>query len=197
MTDTIVTAADLVCWGAVVLVWIVGIAYGVAREHRPPIRGDPGLGANVAAIVVSTVVVLLGRRYGAPYLSFGATWVRLLGMAILIGSTAFAIWARLALGTSWSVAPRVGGDRQLRTSGPYAVTRHPIYTGLLGMLLGSTLLGGVGQWAYLVVVGVIIFTVKIAQEERLLSATFGDAYARYRREVPQLVPGLRWRRRPR
>ena len=41
-----------------------------------------------------------------------------------------------------------GGDglRGLRTDGPYAITRHPIYTGLLGMLLGTALLGGLGQW---------------------------------------------------
>jgi protein-S-isoprenylcysteine O-methyltransferase Ste14 len=54
----------------------------------------------------------------------------------------FTLWARFSLGTMWSVAPKVKGDHQLRTHGPYAVTRHPIYTGLLGMMLGATLLAG-------------------------------------------------------
>jgi len=58
------------------------------------------------------------------------------GLAILAVSTAFTIWARPALRTMWSFDPVVKQAHLLRTRGPYAVTRHPIYTGLLGMLLG-------------------------------------------------------------
>lgn len=74
----------------------------------------------------------------------------------------------------WSVAPEGGGDHRLRTSGPYAVTRHPIYTGLLGMLLGSSLLTGSGQVMILVPVGLVLFEVKIYLEERLKVLTFPD-----------------------
>lgn len=35
-----------------------------------------------------------------------------------------------------------------------------------------------------------VFEVKIRMEERLMLATFPDEYPRYRRRVPQLVPGL-------
>ncbi len=70
------------------------------------------------------------------------------------------------------------------------VTRHPIYSGLLGMLLGSTLFGGTGRWIVLVAVGLIMFEAKIRLEERLLLATFPDEYTAYRRQVPQLVPGI-------
>jgi protein-S-isoprenylcysteine O-methyltransferase Ste14 len=97
---------------------------------------------------------------------------------------------RFSLGTMWSVAPKVKDDHQLRTHGPYAVTRHPIYTGLLGMMLGATLLSGIGQWIVLFPVSLIVFEVKIRMEERLMVVTFPDEYPRYRRRVPQLVPGL-------
>jgi protein-S-isoprenylcysteine O-methyltransferase Ste14 len=90
----------------------------------------------------------------------------------------------------WSVAPKVQGDHRLRTHGPYAVTRHPIYTGVLGMLLGATLLSGIGQWIVLFPVGLILFEVKIRMEEHLMLATFPADYPRYRRQVPQLIPGL-------
>ena len=43
---------------------------------------------------------------------------------LLAISTVFTLWARLALGISWIAAPEVEGDRRLRTSGPYGVTRH-------------------------------------------------------------------------
>ncbi len=101
-----------------------------------------------------------------------------------------ALWARFSLGTMWSMAPQVKDDHQLRTHGPYAVTRHPIYTGLLGMLLGATLLSGIGQWIVLLPAGLVLFAVKIRMEEHLMLAAFPEQYPRYRRQVPQLVPGL-------
>jgi protein-S-isoprenylcysteine O-methyltransferase Ste14 len=61
---------------------------------------------------------------------------------------------------------------------------------LLGMLLGVTLLSGIGQWIVLFPVGLILFEVKIRMEEHLMLVTFPEEYPRYRRQVPQLVPGL-------
>jgi protein-S-isoprenylcysteine O-methyltransferase Ste14 len=58
------------------------------------------------------------------------------------------------------------------------------------MLIGATLLSGIGQWIVLFPVALIVFEVKIRMEERLMVATFPDDYPRYRRRVPQLVPGL-------
>jgi protein-S-isoprenylcysteine O-methyltransferase Ste14 len=88
----------------------------------------------------------------------------------------------------WSLDPVVRQGHRLRTSGPYAVTRHPIYTGLLGMLLGSTLLDGVGRWIVLVPVGLVVLGSKLRQEEQLMLATFPDEYPLYRRRVPALLP---------
>jgi len=197
MPDGIVIVANVVCWGTVVLVWIAGAAYNAARAPRATIRGELGWSTAFGAVAVVAIAILWGRGVGQAFLSVDAAWVRLLGLAVLLASTVFTLWARFSLGTMWSVTPEVGGDRRLRTAGPYAVTRHPIYTGLLGMLLGTTLLGGVGPWFVLVMAGLIVAEVKIRSEERLLLATFPDDYPRYRREVPQLVPGLNLLRRRR
>jgi protein-S-isoprenylcysteine O-methyltransferase Ste14 len=124
-------------------------------------------------------------------LAVGTPWVRVVGLAILIGSTAFALWARVALDTMWSSSPTVKVQHQLRTDGPYGVTRHPIYTGLLGMMLGTVLLVGFGHWLVLLPVSVVFLEIRIHIEEGLMLATFPEAYPRYRRRVPQLVPGLR------
>ena len=91
----------------------------------------------------------------------------------------------------WSAVPAVKEGHQLRTSGPYSVTRHPIYTGLLGMMLGSLLLAGAGQWVVAFPVYLVLIQFKIHTEERLMLAEFPDDYPRYRQRVPQLVPGLR------
>jgi protein-S-isoprenylcysteine O-methyltransferase Ste14 len=75
----------------------------------------------------------------------------------------------------WSGAPAVKQKHQLRTGDPYSITRHPIYTGVLGMLLGSMLVAGGGRWIV----------------RRFMLAEFPDDYPRYRQRVPRLVPGLR------
>ena len=189
-----------VCVGVVVVVWVAGALYNAFRSlHNPSDspgkrpRNQPGLAAGDAgligvAVVCAGLAVLSRSQFDS--LAVGALWVRVLGLAVLIASTVLTLWARFSLGTMWSVAPKVQGDQRLRTHGPYAVTRHPIYTGLLGMLLGATLLSGIGQWIVLFPVGLILFEVKIRMEERLMVATFPDEYPAYRRRVPQLVPGL-------
>ena len=190
MNDELVIVANVACWGIVVIVWVAGALYNARRAPKERIRAESRpVTLAAASFLVCSIILLFGRGF-AQSLVVDAAWLRFLGLAVLIASTAFALWARFSLGTSWSVAPEVGGDRRLRTEGPYAVTRHPIYTGLLGMLLGSALLGGLGQGILIVVVGLIVFMVKIHMEERLLLVTFPDAYPTYRERVPQLVPGL-------
>ena len=189
-----------VCVGVVAVVWVAGALYNALHTRRNAsdaprerTRSQPGLtagdGGLIGVAVVCAGLAMAGRRYFDD-LAAGALWVRVLGLAVLIASTVFTLWARFSLGTMWSVAPKVKGDHQLRTRGPYAVTRHPIYTGVLGMLLGATLLSGIGQWIVLFPVGLILFEVKIRMEERLMVATFPEEYPRYRRQVPQLIPGL-------
>jgi protein-S-isoprenylcysteine O-methyltransferase Ste14 len=96
----------------------------------------------------------------------------------------------------WSASPNeFQADHELRTDGPYAITRHPIYTGLLGMLLGTVLLNGLGGSLALLIVGGAFLAARIPIEERLMSKAFPDEYARYRRRVPRLVPGLQLVRR--
>jgi protein-S-isoprenylcysteine O-methyltransferase Ste14 len=116
------------------------------------------------------------------------------GLGILGASTGFAMWARGVLGSSWSIGPQVGGDRRLRTRGPYAITRHPIYTGVLGMLVGTAIAVGGGVALVLIGVGLVALETKIRMEEPLLVAQFPNEYPAYRARVPQLIPGLRRRR---
>jgi protein-S-isoprenylcysteine O-methyltransferase Ste14 len=185
-----------VCVGTVVVVWVVGALYNALHtlrnaSHAPreQTRSQPGSTALIVVAAACAGLVIVDRSH-FDGLAAGALWVRILGLAVLVASTMFTLWARFSLGTMWSLAPQVKDDHRLRTHGPYAVTRHPIYTGVLGMILGATLLSGISQWIVLFPVGLILFEVKIRMEEHLMLATFPDDYPQYRRQVPQLVPGL-------
>jgi protein-S-isoprenylcysteine O-methyltransferase Ste14 len=59
------------------------------------------------------------------------------------------------------------------------------------MLLGSFLLGGVGPWLVALIAYFVFIEIRIQSEEKLMLEAFPEAYTRYRRAVPQLIPGLR------
>ncbi len=195
MTDTLALIAIVACWGAVITLWIGGALYNAANRARPRLRDRPRPPGIVIAVFLTCVIVAIVGQAVAPDLVVDVLWLRLVGLVLLVAATMFAIWARLALGTSWSMAPAIVGDRRLRTTGPYGVTRHPIYSGILGMALGSALLGGFGVWVVIVAIIGIAFAAKIRMEEALLLATFPDEYPAYRERVPQLVPSLNLLRR--
>jgi protein-S-isoprenylcysteine O-methyltransferase Ste14 len=190
-------AALAVCWGVVVVFWVAGALYNVARapaRHRRRVLRS----RTVLVIVVVILAVAVARLVpdsAWQLLAWNALWVTALGLAVLAASTAFTLWARAALGTMWSASATIKEGHALRTHGPYGVTRHPIYTGMLGMLLATVLLLGGGAALLIVPAGVVFLGAKIGAEEQVLTTEFPDDYARYRRDVPQLVPRLRPRRR--
>ena len=126
---------------------------------------------------------------GAYFVTPGA-WTFALGAVLLAAGLGFAIWARVALGRNWSGTVTLKQGHELVRGGPYRWVRHPIYTGLLCGVAGNAL--AIGQWrgaVALVIVCVALWR-KLRLEERWMGEMFGAAYARYRKEVPALVPFL-------
>lgn len=101
---------------------------------------------------------------------------------------AFTVWARVHLGANWSADVARKVDPDLIRSGPYAHVRHPIYSGLLLAFLGIAV--GRGDVAGLLGSALMgyAFVRKMRIEEEWLQQTFGQAYTRYRAEVPSLLP---------
>src|SRR5690242_11553395 len=61
------------------------------------------------------------------------------GAVICICGLAFTIWARQTLAGNWSSDVTFKQDHELVRRGPYGIVRHPIYTGLLAMCLGTAI----------------------------------------------------------
>jgi protein-S-isoprenylcysteine O-methyltransferase Ste14 len=81
-------------------------------------------------------------------------------------------------------------EHQLIRSGPYSLLRHPIYTGLLTMYVGTAVVSG--EWLALVGLAMAGFAYwrKIRLEEANLNMGFGAEYDAYRRDTWALVPWL-------
>jgi protein-S-isoprenylcysteine O-methyltransferase Ste14 len=191
MLGTIAQAVVYGCWGAAGLVW----GAGALRARRgPAVTSRAGRDVASTAAVIAAVAILVAPEPWWQPLSTHAGWVLIAGLALLLPATAWALSARAALGTMWASGVTVRQDHQLRTGGPYRVTRHPVYTGILGMLAGTTLALGLGRWTALTAVVALILLAKARAEERLLAARFPAEYEEYARKVPMIVPGPARRR---
>jgi protein-S-isoprenylcysteine O-methyltransferase Ste14 len=179
----------LVAWGAFALAWALG-----ALHTAPTVRRETA--AERLSYVLPTVLLallvwtrpdlpVLGTRFApeAP-----ATFT--LGAALLYAGVAFAIWARVHLGRYWSGTVTLKEGHRLIRTGPYAIVRNPIYTGLIAGFLGSALL--VDRLGVLLgaIVLAVSFLVKIRREERFLTDRFGEEFLAYKREVRSLIPGV-------
>jgi protein-S-isoprenylcysteine O-methyltransferase Ste14 len=112
----------------------------------------------------------------------------LAGTVLVFLGAGLALWARLRLGRWFTGTLGVKVAHELASDGPYAVTRHPMYTGLLVMLLGAALAWNSLLTLALAVLMVVPFAIQARIEEPLLEAHFGEAYRDYRRRVPRLLP---------
>ena len=115
----------------------------------------------------------------------------LLAVCAAVGSVRLITMAVKTLGKEWSLTARLVEGHKLATSGPYAFVRHPIYTGMLGMLVATGL--AISHWAAVLVALVIFFigtTIRVRSEERLLREAFGEQFENYVRSVRAIVPGL-------
>src|SRR5581483_4425412 len=110
------------------------------------------------------------------------------GALITVLGLALAAWARIHLGRNWSASVELKQSHLLIQTGPYRITRHPIYIGLLIAVLGTSITRGDirGLLAFLLVLAA--FFVKSRRENTVLRSRFGDEYERYRREVKPWIP---------
>ena len=115
--------------------------------------------------------------------------VRLAGLALALGSALFAAWAMWSLGPGYGIRLDVFADHRLKTDGPYAIVRHPMYLGIVMFHVGATLALESGLLLVATAFVVVPLTaLRIAYEERVLREAFGERYASYQRTVPPLLP---------
>jgi protein-S-isoprenylcysteine O-methyltransferase Ste14 len=116
----------------------------------------------------------------------------LLAVGILseLAGVTLAVAARRALGLNWSREVRIAVGHELVQSGPYAHIRHPIYTGAILLSLGLSIQSGLLSALVGIVLLILAYVRKIAQEERMLGIAFGASFDQYRARSWALIPFL-------
>jgi protein-S-isoprenylcysteine O-methyltransferase Ste14 len=166
-----------------------------SRDVKATARREPVLSRWLHLGPLALAMVLLGTRHLPPSWLSGRfvprnDWAFGAGALLTAAGLLFAVWARRHIGRNWSAIVTLKQDHELITSGPYALVRHPIYTGLLFAFAGSAL--AVGEWRGLVAVAIVLASLwrKLRLEERWMRERFGAAYDDYARRVKALVPFL-------
>ena len=112
----------------------------------------------------------------------------LAGLGVQAAFFLLAWWSRRHLGRNWSTKVRIAEDHELVRSGPYRLVRHPIYTAMLGMSLGTTIVSGQYHSLLGLLIVAIAYWRKIRIEEAALGEAFAAEYDEYRRKSWALVP---------
>jgi len=184
------TASDHIiigCWLAFIVYW-----YLSAQKVKAAAEKQSLASALRHRLLVGAGWWLLVYRGLPPPLSSPLTprtdLTQFIGAAICVAGLLVTIWARRTLAGNWSSDVTFKQGHELMKTGPYRFVRHPIYTGLLLMCLGSAI--DIGQLRGWLGLGLVFlgFWVKLRQEETLLLRHFPDTYPAYRKEVKALAP---------
>lgn len=187
---TLVFVIVMICWFA-----FAGIFFFRKQPPSPPDqKRAPGSLIGVALQAMSYGIAWgVHREAFTPIISTEPVAIAagILAICAAVGSVWLITTAVKTLGKEWSLTARLVEGHQLRTTGPYAYVRHPIYTGMLGMLVATGL--AYSYWAGLLAALVIFFVgtiIRVRSEEQLLREAFGEQFDNYARRVPAMVPGV-------
>ena len=121
-----------------------------------------------------------------------ASWFpgqRAVGTFAITAGTAVLVWA-VASFPSWRFRAKLDRGHALASGGAFEMLRHPMYTGVNLIALGSTIWAPTAvTWSafFLIVLG---SELRARTEESVLRRAFGSRYTEYCRRTKRFVPGV-------
>ena len=176
--------------------WIAFGAIFILRKKWSRDKTRKSDRASLIGIFVQTLslfaVWMNPRRHFSTILPLGY-WFQFLSTILVVAIIIVSLWIMAAslraLGRQWSLQARVLENHKLVREGPYRFVRHPIYTGMLGMILAAGL-----AWSHWIgfLIALAFFAIgtaiRVRSEENLLREQFGAEFDDYKRSVPAVVP---------
>ncbi|MDR3642865.1 MAG: isoprenylcysteine carboxylmethyltransferase family protein [Candidatus Doudnabacteria bacterium] len=182
-------------WIAILLVWLPGYFTGKRTIRRPnPIRR-----VIAYALLIAGYMFLFSHSgsgsaaeafLGIPSIQItpDTAIFGIIGLAIDLVAIAFAIWARITLGSNWSNAIALKENHELVQKGPYGIVHHPIYTGLLFAAFGTAMtIGRLTDYIGIICILVAVL-IRIHDEDVLMAEQFPESHSAYRQQTKKLVP---------
>jgi protein-S-isoprenylcysteine O-methyltransferase Ste14 len=181
---------QLILW-----LWIaIFVLWGITARMTKRTSDSKSEGLSQVAVWFVWIAwwILLSRGFGVAALSRPVVpmtpTTQNIGLLATMAGLGFAIWARFQIGRNWSPLIELKEEHQLVRTGPYALVRHPIYSGFMLATLGTAIAyRAVGGFLSFLLV-VVAWGYKARLEEKALRERFGEGYEAYRKTVRSLVP---------
>lgn len=177
-----------ICWIAFWLYWIIS-AFGSKKGTMVNVKQFIGIRIVIFALAVASALLFnhLPQSFKNHQETNGA--VLILGFVVFLFGLMLAVWARIYLGKNWGMPMTQKQDPELVTVGPYHYIRHPIYSGILLMTLGSAIDINI-YWLLVFIVAASYFIYSAMVEERFVAKQFPKVYSAYKAKTKMLVPWL-------
>jgi len=180
-------AAGYILLAAGWLVWFVPFPL-TGWNSKTPARRDNRARWGLVLEVIAYSLLWQGEfwtRSPAPWRI--ACSVLFLALASLLSWT-----ATRALGRHLRFDAALSPDHELIRTGPYRILRHPIYTSMFCLLLGT---GFMITSLPLLLAAILLFVcgteIRVRVEDGLLASRFGDQFREYQRSVSAYIPLIR------
>ena len=141
---------------------------------------------NTGVVIVGFGFALLGRAIDSVLGVSGFRSVFATAVGLLLVSIGFLlrVWATYLFYERRMKVISLVPQRALITSGPYRLSRNPLYLGgNLFVFLGAVLVLGSPSGIALTAVNIILVDLMIRREEKQLAQEFGEAWLQYRGRV--------------
>ncbi|CAN0237930.1 unnamed protein product [Pylaiella littoralis] len=150
---------------------------------------EGNVGERGEEFVVAQFLLLLFVAMGSVPL-IGGLAMFLVGPGFLAGGIGLCAAGVKGLAKSLSPWPAPVKDNVLETEGVYGLVRHPMYTGLVMVCVGSGVLTDSPTRMLLSFVLALVLDKKAEKEEAMLVGLHGTAYEEYCKAVAKFVPRL-------
>lgn len=178
----------IILWEAIGLLWLITAAIERSRPQPPDQRSSRNY--SYLVLLVPAALLLFDPQIWSTPFHHKLFQSNTLGLLLVLAGAAFTGIARLRLGANWSANPRIREGHTLSTTGPYRIVRHPIYSGILLMLLGTAVILGETRGYIAVALAFLGFLIKSRTEDHLLAERFGPDFIAYRHRTKALIPGI-------
>jgi protein-S-isoprenylcysteine O-methyltransferase len=169
-----------------IIIWLTMFIYWVIRSKSKGILNEI---VGLIKLFVSGLVLFIPAFLPFEFLTYKSLLsIQIIGLVIMIFGFIVCIMAREYLSKNWSGRVTIQEKHELIKKGPYKKIRHPIYFGVLVMMLGSSII--IGNLIDFIWVLFSFFGLyrKSKQEEKLLEKEFGGIYGQYKKETKMIIP---------
>ncbi len=140
-------------------------------------------------LLVALQFILLAGIVVSPRRDAAGAWIAA-GAVVAAAGVCVMGWTFASLGNALTATPVPREGAYLRTTGPFARVRHPIYLGLLLAAWGWVLAWGGWLTLACAIALAALLAVKARWEDSMLHAAHGDAWESWAKRTPMIVPRL-------